>query len=123
ARSAGHDADVLLRSELLHRIRAFVAEAERRDRHIDVRAHAKSEQDALLHPRVDLPAGGARGIGLGGANQPAIEGFEKPAEGRAIAGAVFGRLVIKKLFDLSLHDVPEGRRFRAPSRSSPGWRR
>src|ERR1035441_2428970 len=69
AGSAGHDADVLLRADPLHRISVLVAEAERAHRHVDVDAHPEAQQDALFHPRIDAPAGGRLWVRFGGAYQ------------------------------------------------------
>src|ERR1035441_5544674 len=68
ATAAGHDADVFLSADPLHGISVPVAEAERAHRHIDVDAHPEAEQNALLDPGVDSPAGGGRRVRFGGAN-------------------------------------------------------
>src|SRR5450759_3887075 len=68
AAAAGHDADVLLRADALHRISVLVAEAESAHGHVDIDAHAEADQNALLDPDVDAPAGGRRWVRLGGAD-------------------------------------------------------
>ena len=58
-------------AELLQRQRVFVVErpAAVVHRHVDGVAEPEAEQDALLHPGVDAPAGRAGRVGLGGADR------------------------------------------------------
>ncbi len=66
---------------------------------------AKAEQDALLDPGVDAPAGGRCGVGRGGAEFAALEGraqFEKGGEGGGIAdgGGTGGKMALDGLLEL-----------------------
>ena len=60
AGAAGHDPHAALRCEFLERICGFIEEGQASmvRRHIHHASHAEAQQDALLHPGVDAPAGG-----------------------------------------------------------------
>ena len=68
-------------------------------------AEAKAEQNALLDPGVDAPAGGRGGVGLGGAHFAALEGGaqgEEGVHGGGIAGCgcTGGEVTVNGLFKI-----------------------
>ena len=75
----------------LERHRVLVVERQARDRHVDGVAEAEAEQDALLDPRVDAPAGRRRGIGLGRAHLARAErraqARRRPARAAALSAS------------------------------------
>src|SRR5208283_2320820 len=104
AGAAGDNAHAAGRGKAFHRVSGLI---EIRlpagiDRHIDDATHAEAEQDALLHPRVDAPAGGRVRVRLGGARAAFVQrGFEFGEEAEVIV-AVRGGLFVVESFDFSL---------------------
>ena len=98
--------------ESLHRVGGLVEPRLPRgvDRHVDDRAQAEAEQDALLHPAVDAPAGLRAGVGLGRADCAAVQArFEFVKEAEVLFG-VLRRLVVEDFFDsLTKHSRVPGR--------------
>ena len=72
------------RANLLQRQRVLVEErpAAVIGRHVDQTAEAEAEQDALLDPGVDAPAGRRRRVGLGGADDAVGQRLAQVGEGR-----------------------------------------
>src|ERR1700722_16302530 len=101
------------------------------DGHIHDAAHAEAEQAALLAPGVDAPAGGRRGVGLGGADVSVVElGLERPKKPEVVVAIVGGHAVVERFdFRLQFESSPTGVTFpvdlthRAPFRFWRGWSR
>ena len=124
AGTAGHDAHVSPLAEALDRECGFVEErlAFRIDRHVDDRAHAEAQQDALFHPGIHAPAGAGFGARLRGAYAAFVErGFE-PLEQEEILVGVDGWFLVEEALDFSLQGTRSsaGRRPPEPWRCAPG---
>ena len=76
----------MLRREAASRVRGLVDEAEERVAgrlaavHRLECAQTEAEQDAALHPGVDAPAGGLRGVGFGGADRAGLQRMAQRVE-------------------------------------------
>ena len=115
AGATGNDADAAVGVESLHRVGGFVEPGLTRgvDGHIDDRAQAEAEKNALFHPAIDAPASLERGVGFGGADRAAVQGgLEFVKEAEMLFGVLRG-FVIEDFFDfvaLSIHESQVGQR-------------
>src|SRR5437764_12995994 len=103
-----------MRGELLYWERVLVVKAECPHGHAGIHAHAEADENALLNPRVDAPAGDGGSIGLGGANLSLGQTNQESGEEASVFECVAGGLAFEELFDFSSHGEPEGRPIREP---------
>ncbi len=118
ARSARHNPHSIRHIERSQRIRRLIDERlprlmrqisrslRARHRHIHRRAHSKSQQNSLLHPRVRPPAAFRRRIRLRRAHFAAIQRRFKRVEQLKMLFLIFRRRMIEQLFNLRRQHAP-----------------
>jgi len=67
---------------------------------IDEAPEPKAEQNAFLHPGVDPPASGMRGVGLGRAQAAVAKGVAEPDEGAARGKRIGFVTLFEQVLDL-----------------------
>src|ERR1039458_9332328 len=95
------------------------------NRHVDDTAHAETEQNALLHPGIDAPAGGRVAVRRRRARASFIQCGFKFGEEAEMGVGVSGGLLVVEPFDFSLQPARSlaGPGSPALFRSGPNWPR
>src|SRR5581483_6054393 len=126
AGASGYESHAVLHAHPFHRIRGLVEKrlAFRIDRHVHNLAHAKANQDPLLHPPVDPPPRALRRTRLRGANTALVQRVLKIGEQLKVFTAVARGILFEKPLDFSLQRAPSraARPTPEPSRSAPDLR-